>query len=216
MTMVRWIVFAVLLLVSRSYAQPTPPRPAFEVASVKPNANCENGGGRGGGFGQRAGASAPTVTNSTAPNSTVTNAPGRRGGGFGGFGGFGGGPRFDYDAFRTAGNWSVDWSWWGKDPRERELSDKLQTFFESQGMTNYGCQFSLDGTQVFDARHAEGLVGVNAVASLAANNSERAKKFVEALWDTPTPSGLERYYEGLLYMMAMLHDSGEFRIYSPK
>ena len=176
----------------------------------------QRGGGRGGGFGQRAGASAPTVTNSTAPNSTVTNAPGRRGGGFGGFGGFGGGPRFDYDAFRTAGNWSVDWSWWGKDPRERELSDKLQTFFESQGMTNYGCQFSLDGTQVFDARHAEGLVGVNAVASLAANNSERAKKFVEALWDTPTPSGLERYYEGLLYMMATLHCSGEFRIYPPK
>ncbi len=83
-------------------------------------------------------------------------------------------------------------------------------------MTNYGCQFSLDGTQVFDTRHAEGLVGVNAVASLAANDSGRAKKFVEALWDTPTPSGLERYYEGLLYMMAMLHDSGEFRIYPPK
>jgi oligosaccharide reducing-end xylanase len=54
------------------------------------------------------------------------------------------------------------------------------------------------------------------VASLAANNSERAKKFVEALWNTPTPSGLERYYEGLLYMMAMLHCSGEFRIYPPK
>lgn len=38
--MTRWIVFAVLLLVSRSYAQPTPPRPAFEVASVKPGVNC--------------------------------------------------------------------------------------------------------------------------------------------------------------------------------
>ena len=169
----------------------------------------QRGGGRGGGFGPRAGA-----TNAAVTSAAGTNAPRR--GGFGGFGGFGGGPRFDYDAFRTAGNWSVDWSWWAKDPRECELSDKLQTFFESQGMTNYGCQFSLDGTQVFDTRHAEGLVGVNAVASLAANNSERAKKFVEALWDTPTPSGLERYYEGLLYMMAMLHDSGEFRIYPPK
>jgi oligosaccharide reducing-end xylanase len=121
---------------------------------------------------------------------------------------------FRYDAFRTAGNWSVDWSWWGADPRERELSDKLQAFFESKGMTNYGCVFTLDGTQKED-RHAEGLVAVNADASLAATDSKRAAKFVEALWNTPTPDKLERYYEGLLYMMALLHCSGEFRIWSP-
>jgi oligosaccharide reducing-end xylanase len=82
---------------------------------------------------------------------------------------------FSYDAFRTAGNWSVDWSWWEKDVRERQLSDKLQAFFESAG-TNYGCQFTLDGKQL-ETRHAQGLVAVNAVASLAANDP-RAKKFV--------------------------------------
>jgi oligosaccharide reducing-end xylanase len=121
---------------------------------------------------------------------------------------------FRFDAFRTAGNWSVDWSWWAKDPRERELSDKLQAFFESKGMETYGCMFTLDGKQI-DARHAQGLVAVNAEAGLAATNP-RAKKFVEALWNTPTPDGLERYYEGLLYMMALLHCSGEFQIWSPK
>ena len=121
------------------------------------------------------------------------------------------GTSFSYDAFRTAGNWSVDWSWWGKDPRERELSDKLQAFFESKG-TNYGCQFTLDGKQ-FEARHAQGLVAENAVASLAATDSVRAKKFVEELWNTPPPDGIERYYEGLLYMMSLLHCSGEFRIW---
>jgi oligosaccharide reducing-end xylanase len=121
---------------------------------------------------------------------------------------------FGYDSFRTAGNWSVDWSWWAKDPRERGLSDKLQAFFESQGMETYGCQFTLDGKPL-DARHAQGLVAVNADASLAATNL-RAKKFVETLWNTPTPDGLERYYEGLLYMMALLHCSGEFQIWSPK
>jgi oligosaccharide reducing-end xylanase len=117
---------------------------------------------------------------------------------------------FSYDAFRTAGNWSVDWSWWAKDPRQRELSDKLQAFFESKG-TNYGCVFTLDGQQLED-RHAQGLVAVNAVASLAATHP-RWKKYVEELWNTPTPEGLERYYEGLLYMMALLHCSGEFRIW---
>jgi oligosaccharide reducing-end xylanase len=121
---------------------------------------------------------------------------------------------FTYDAFRTAGNWSVDWSWWAKDPRQRELSDKLQGFFESQG-TNYGCQFTLDG-KPFEDRHAQGLVAVNAVASLAAADSARAKRFVEELWNMPTPAGLERYYEGLLYMMSLLHCSGEFRIWLPR
>ena len=121
-----------------------------------------------------------------------------------------GNTNFSYDAFRTAGNWSVDWSWWAKDARERESSNKLQAFFESVG-TNYGCVFTLDGKQL-EARHAQGLVAVNAVASLAATNP-RAKRFVEELWNTPTPDGLERYYEGLLYMMALLHCSGEFRIW---
>jgi oligosaccharide reducing-end xylanase len=125
-----------------------------------------------------------------------------------------GAANFRFDAFRTAGNWSVDWSWWAKDPREHALSDRLQAFFESKGMDAYGCQFTLDGKQL-DDRHAQGLVAINAVASLAATNP-RAKEFVEALWNTPTPSGLERYYEGLLYMMALLHCSGEFQIWSPQ
>jgi len=125
-----------------------------------------------------------------------------------------GAANFRFDAFRTAGNWSVDWSWWGKDVRERELSDKLQAFFESKGMETYGCQFTLDGKQL-DDRRAQGLVAVNADASLAATNP-RSKQFVEALWNTPTPDGIERYYEGLLYMMALLHCSGEFQIWSPR
>jgi oligosaccharide reducing-end xylanase len=120
------------------------------------------------------------------------------------------GTNFSYDAFRTAGNWAVDWSWWGKDAQQRDLSDKLQAFFESQG-TNYGCVFTLDGKQL-EARHAQGLVAINAVASLSATNP-RAKKFVEELWNTPPPDGLERYYEGLLYMMALLHCGGEFRVW---
>ena len=120
------------------------------------------------------------------------------------------GTNFSYDAFRTAGNWAVDWSWWGKDVQQRDLSDKLQAFFESQG-TNYGCVFTLDGKQL-EARHAQGLVAINAVASLSATNP-RAGKFVEELWNTPPPDGLERYYEGLLYMMALLHCGGEFRVW---
>lgn len=121
---------------------------------------------------------------------------------------------FSYDARRTQMNWAVDWSWWRKDPYEVELSNRIQTFFASQGMDIYGCQYTLDGKPL-DKNHVKGLVATNAVVSLAADHP-LAKDFTEALWNTPIPSEFnERYYEGLLYMMAMLHCSGEFRIWKP-
>jgi oligosaccharide reducing-end xylanase len=125
---------------------------------------------------------------------------------------FGGTDAFRYDAWRTASNWSVDWSWWARDPRERELSDRLQAFFESQGMDTYVDQYRLDGAPLGKA-HSTGLVATNAVASLAATNSLRARKFVEALWNAEIPSGRQRYYDGLLYFMSLLHCSGQFRIW---
>jgi Endoglucanase Y len=121
---------------------------------------------------------------------------------------------FSYDARRTQMNWSVDWSWWQKDTREQLLSNRLQDFFKSRGMDTYGCQFTLDG-QPLDNNHAKGLVATNAVTSMAATHP-LAKEFTEALWNMPVPSAFnERYYEGLLYMMAILHCSGEFRIWMP-
>lgn len=122
--------------------------------------------------------------------------------------------RFQVDAWRTAMNWSMDWAWWGKDSRERELSDRLQAFFESQGISDYQSHFALDGTDG-SGDHSTGLVAMNAVASLAATH-ERAKQFVEALWNTSIPSGRYRYFDGMLYMLGMLHCSGQFRIWSPQ
>lgn len=121
---------------------------------------------------------------------------------------------FRFDAWRTAMNWAVDWVWWAKDPREKVLSDHLLSFFESQGMTNYANQFTLAG-QPLSADHSTGLVAMNAVAALAVANG-RAKPFVEELWNAPIPSGQFRYYDGMLYLMGLLHCSGEFRVWQPK
>jgi oligosaccharide reducing-end xylanase len=44
----------------------------------------------------------------------------------------------------------------------------------------------------------------------------RAKQFVKALWELPVPSGQGRYYDGTLYLLAMLNCSGEFRVWQPK
>jgi endo-1,4-beta-D-glucanase Y len=118
---------------------------------------------------------------------------------------------FQYDAWRTAMNWSVDWSWWAKDTRERVVSDRLQAFFDAKGLANYGNRYTLDGNQIGDS-HSEGLVAMNAVASLAATQP-RTRQFVEALWNLTIPSGRYRYYDGMLYLLGLLHCSGEFRIW---
>jgi oligosaccharide reducing-end xylanase len=125
---------------------------------------------------------------------------------------------FGYDAWRTASNWSVDWSWWHKAPAEEALSDRIQKFFESQGIDKYGPVYSLDGKDLgatpglTHEDHPAGLTGTNAVAGLAATDHARAILFARALWNTPIPSGQNRYYDGMLYLMSLMHLGGEFRI----
>jgi oligosaccharide reducing-end xylanase len=129
---------------------------------------------------------------------------------------------FGYDAWRVASNWSVDWSWWHKAPAEQTLSDRIQAFFQSQGMDAYGPVYTLDGKpqgstpRLTHEGHPEGLVGTNAVAGLAATDRARARLFTEALWNTPIPSGQGRYYDGMLYLMSLMHAGGEFRIWGPR
>jgi oligosaccharide reducing-end xylanase len=121
---------------------------------------------------------------------------------------------FQVDAWRTAMNWSMDWAWWAKEVREQQLSDRLQAFFESQGISGYKSHFKLDGTPIGGA-HSTGLVAMNAVAGLAATH-ERSKQFIEEFWNTPIPSGQHRYYDGMLYILGMLHCGGQFRVWSPQ
>jgi oligosaccharide reducing-end xylanase len=54
------------------------------------------------------------------------------------------------------------------------------------------------------------------VGSLAETPGPIAKAFVEELWNTPIPSGEQRYYDGMLYLMSLMHCSGNFRIIEPQ
>ncbi len=120
---------------------------------------------------------------------------------------------FGYDAWRVASNWSVDWSWWHQSADEPVLSDRLQTFFATQA-ASYGSVYTLQGIQVQSA-HDLGLVATNAVAGLASTDRTRAHAFEEAFWSAPIPSGENRYYPGMLYLLSWLHLSGQFRIWTP-
>jgi oligosaccharide reducing-end xylanase len=120
---------------------------------------------------------------------------------------------FRFDAWRTGMNWAMDYAWWAKDPRQKQLSDRLQAFFEGQGLKSYGNNFTLDGKPTSND-HSVGLVATNAVLSLAATHP-RAWKFVDELWQAAVPTGKYRYFDGMLYMFGMLHVSGKYRIYKP-
>jgi oligosaccharide reducing-end xylanase len=124
------------------------------------------------------------------------------------------GEYFYADAWRVGMNVAVDYAWFAADPWEIEQSDRLQAFFYGKGLDTYSDKWTLDGSQALTPWHSEGLVATNAAASLAATNPI-AWELIEKFWNTALPTGQWRYYSGLLYMMSLLHLSGQFRIYAP-
>jgi oligosaccharide reducing-end xylanase len=125
----------------------------------------------------------------------------------------GGNDNFQYDAWRVAMNIAIDYEWFGKDEWAVTQSNRLLDFFYSEGIGKYGNLYTLDGKKL-SGDHSVGLVAMNAVAALASTNDNR-REFVEELWNTPVPDGIYRYYDGMLYMLAMLQVSGNFKIYEP-
>jgi len=121
---------------------------------------------------------------------------------------------FRFDAWRTLSNVAVDYAWFASDPWQVEQSNRVLNFLASQGMDSYPNQFAVDGTPL-SSDHSAGLVSMAAVAALSADR-EIGKPFVQALWDAQIPAGKWRYYDGMLYMLGLLHVSGNFRIYTPQ
>ena len=122
---------------------------------------------------------------------------------------------FAYDSWRTVSNWSVDWAWFGKDARQRTLSDRNQAFLLGQGIKTFPDRYTLSGQPMSD-RHSIGMLSAAAAGSLAATPGPVSKAFLQELWDTPLPTGEQRYFDGMLYLMNMMHLAGEFRVIQPK
>ena len=119
---------------------------------------------------------------------------------------------FRYDAWRIAGNIACDYAWWARDDWAVTHANRLQSFFYDKGVESYGSLWTIDGTKEYTTDHSPGLVAMNATASLAAS-TQKAWAFVENFWNTSPTTGKYRYYDGCLYMMGLLHCSGNFRIY---
>ena len=121
--------------------------------------------------------------------------------------------QFRSDAFRVGANIAMDWNWFGTDPWAIEQSDRMLRFFDGQG-PEYRAHYTLDGQPTAEYR-STGLVAMNAVVA-SASGLPSASGYVRALWESPIPSGQWRYYDGMLYTMALLHASGRFRIWTPR
>merc|ERR1711957_250495 len=136
---------------------------------------------------------------------------------------FGKPPEFAADAWRVARNWALDYSWYsrldGGDASAIELSNRLLSFFAANvsaggggGVGKYSSKFDLSGSSS-SKDHSTGLVGMNAVAVLASDEAS-SWDFVDELWNTEIPTGRWRYYNGMLYLEAMLVCSGQYRAWS--
>ncbi|MBB4658257.1 glycosyl hydrolase family 8 [Parvularcula dongshanensis] len=128
------------------------------------------------------------------------------------------------DAWRVAGNVGMDTYWWAEDPRQALHANCLLDFFYDAnrgggGLENGGAYFqryALDGTPL-ERNYPRwgGQQGMNAAAVLAARvpNGDWPYAFVEDLWNAGPPTGGDRYYSGMLYMLGTLSASGMYRAY---
>lgn len=124
------------------------------------------------------------------------------------------GEYFYADAWRTIMHIAVDYTWFREDPWQVEQSNRVLRFFHNLGINRYNSKFLIDGTPVPPQHRALGLIAMNAVAALAADDPIRLE-FVRAFWNSDLNVGQYRYYDNLLYMFALLHLSGNFRAYAP-
>jgi hypothetical protein len=90
--------------------------------------------------------------------------------------------------------------------------NNLQSFFRNHDFPHYINQWDLNGNPVGGTRDSLGQISMNGVSSLVATN-QIAWDFVDQVWSASPPTGQFRYYDGMLYMMAMLHMSGNFKAY---
>jgi oligosaccharide reducing-end xylanase len=122
---------------------------------------------------------------------------------------FGGKGDFRFDAWRVVMNVMADHHYRNVDPWQSTYALRLGSFFASQGV--YGNQYSLAGTEL-GTEHSAGLVALNGTLGFGLN-ATASRCFVQALWDLPVPTGTYRYYNGLLYMLSLLHASGHFQLW---
>jgi len=120
------------------------------------------------------------------------------------------------DCWRICLNIMMDWRFNKADAwQQTTFAPKHAAFMKSKHKPQYPEKMTLDGAIYGGAEHPEpckGLVAPLGMLAFAIPDDENAQFFVQTLWDMEIPSGQYRYYDGLLYMMSLIHASGRFTL----
>lgn len=128
---------------------------------------------------------------------------------------------FYSDAYRTAANIGLDYSWFEADEWAVDITAALRRFYADKCLMQDGEPtfdvYEIDGTKV-DKKvlHPYGLIATNAMSALATHKGamdENAIKAVKQFWNLKLRGGERRYYDNCLQLFAMLALSGNYRIY---
>lgn len=115
---------------------------------------------------------------------------------------------YSADSWRMGLNLGMEYQWNGSSWTQ-ELCERMLDFFQSFPAP-YPAKYTKDGKPLEGSYYqSAGLASCNAVAALASRDPKHLS-FVQDLWDLSIPDGKYRYYHGLLYLMALLHCSGQF------
>ena len=127
-----------------------------------------------------------------------------------GFDGNANGSNFTYDAWRVVVNIMMDYHFYHVDSRQVTYAKTLGKFFAGQG-EHYSDTYTLDG-RAMGSEHRLGLISCNATLGFALPEAD-AVPFVRELWEAEIESGQDRYYQGMLQLLALLHVSGRFKLW---
>ena len=127
--------------------------------------------------------------------------------------GSGAAANFNSDAWRVPMNIMMDFNLNNADATwQTTYAKTMAAFWVKEGLTSYGNVYNLNGSGK-SGSHGAGLTGVNAMLAFALPAAD-GKTLLQAAWDTATPTGTYRYYDGCLYMLSMLHMSGKFSLFN--
>ena len=118
---------------------------------------------------------------------------------------------FRFDAWRTLSNVAVDYAWFAADPWQVEQSNRVLEFLGIAGHRLISESVYARGKTALE-RPFDGSCRDGGRCSFGGGPGNR-KAFCAGIMGCANPFGKWRYYDGMLYMLAMLHASGNFKIY---
>ena len=123
-----------------------------------------------------------------------------------------------YDSYRVMGNLALDYYWISESAEMKELVDRQVDFFDNEvsSLGDFIAIYEVDGSREPGITYrGHGRTAMNGFGATA-SDKPFATDMLRYLWEQDAPTGLYRYYDGMLHMFSLLHASGEYKIYKPE